>query len=118
MSERKDRNAEDGVNRLVPALGQTERPGHHAKSQRSNGDRQHETVLESAPAKRNSAENHCQHQPDFVNDRLAKEAAGRCQDPDEDRRPNAMHQTQPGQSHRNPVEPVRRSGLERHLRRI
>ena len=37
---------------------------------------------------------------------------------DKDRRADAMDQAKPGQAHRNPVEAVRRSGVERHLARI
>ena len=77
-----------------------------------------ETMLLRASTQSDHTDHHRKSQANLMNDGAPEDSSSGRQHADENRSPNTMHQTQPGQSHRNPVEPVRRSGLERHLRRI
>lgn len=104
MAERHEADSDHRVESLAAIVRELQGTGHDAKSERADGNRQHEPVLEHAAAERKRAERHRKHQPDFVHDRRAEQAAGACQQPKDHRRRQAMYDANAGQPDGDPVQ--------------
>ena len=66
--------------------------------------REDEAMLANAAPERDRAEDHGQGQPDLMDDRRAEQAAGRGEQPQQNRRGHAMHRAQAGQADRDAVQ--------------
>src|SRR4051812_7698498 len=114
MAEREDHHSDDSVNRFRAVVREAESSSHHAEAEPADSARHHVAMLEDSADQRDRAEEHRQRQPHFVNDRLSEEAAGRSEQPKQDRGRQAMDQAQAGQAHGDPVEPRRRNRELKH----
>src|SRR6185312_12444271 len=94
VSEREDHHSNHRADRLVAALRQRQGEGHHSKAQGADDSRQHEAMLPNATDERDRADDHGQRKADLVDDRAPENAAGRCKQPEEDRRRDTMDQAE------------------------
>src|SRR4051794_34667722 len=114
MTKGEDHHSDDRIERLGAIVRHGQSTGHYAEPEAADGARHHEAMLDDALAQRNRSEQHRQRQADLMNDRSAEDPAGRRQQAEQDRGREAVHEAEPRQAHRNPVEPATRNRQLQH----
>jgi len=107
VTESDDADANHRGQRLAAVVGKLERTGHHAKPERSDRRRKHETVSDNAAAEADCREDHRQDEPEFVDDRCPEESARARDQRENDGGGEAVDKANRRKAHGHPVQPPR-----------
>ena len=74
MSKSEDRYPNDRVNWFETAFRKRQGASHYGQADETDRRRHHEAMLDVPSAERKAANDHCQREADFMNDRLTEKA--------------------------------------------